>query len=176
MYNASNSTEVSILKRLKPFCSFTIDFSCSGFIAGSCCARRQALWKRSKKAARSVDGSQAGTSQKRSEIKATFTMIITWTKKKIKVYSRQITFADIYVLCKMLAPTWTWKVRPRTKLFMLCLKLPWYLCNAAFICLKEEMCFNLKKNFLAARQYQPNLAKKKQTTCLSSSVVIVQLL
>lgn len=45
----------------------TIDLSCSGFIAGNCCARRQELWKRSKKAEISTDGPEAGTSQNRSE-------------------------------------------------------------------------------------------------------------
>lgn len=60
-------------KTLPP--GLTIDFSCSGFMAGSCCERRQALWKRSKKAVRSADGSQAGTSQNRSEMTSTFTIM-----------------------------------------------------------------------------------------------------
>ena len=53
------------LKKKEKKC-FTMDFSCSGLMAGSWCARRQSLWKRSKKAARRVDGSEAGTSQNRS--------------------------------------------------------------------------------------------------------------
>lgn len=38
----------------------------------------------------------------------------------------------------MSALTWAGKVRPSTKLLMLRLKLPRYLCNAGFICLKED--------------------------------------
>lgn len=48
---------------------FTMNFSCSSFMAGNCCARRQALWKRSKSALRSVEGSEAGTNQSRSGMK-----------------------------------------------------------------------------------------------------------
>ena len=45
----------------------TMDFRCSGFMAGSCCSRRQALWKRAIKALSNAVGSDAGTSQNRSE-------------------------------------------------------------------------------------------------------------
>lgn len=38
-------------------------------MAGNCCARRQALWKRSKSALRSIEGSEAGTNQNRSGLK-----------------------------------------------------------------------------------------------------------
>lgn len=55
----------------KGFPCLTIDFSCSGFMAGNCCARRQVLWKRSKKAVSRADGSLAGTSQNRSEMTST---------------------------------------------------------------------------------------------------------
>lgn len=65
-------------ERLRLFSCLTIDFSCSGFMAGSCCARRQALLKRSKKAVSSAEGSQAGTSQNRSEMILTFALIIMW--------------------------------------------------------------------------------------------------
>lgn len=65
-------------KKIKSMCRFlTMDFSCSGFMAGSCCARRQALWKRSKKAVKRTDGSQAGTSQNLSEMTSTFSYSIT---------------------------------------------------------------------------------------------------
>lgn len=108
----------------------TIDLSCSGFIAGNCCARRQVLWKRSKKAESSTVGPGAGTSQNRSENRCQTegTKDIT-TKKNVLIE---------YVLAKnknknIIAPTWAWEVRPRTKLLMLRLELPQYLRNAGFI-------------------------------------------
>lgn len=128
------------LQRQRLLRFLTMDFSCSGFMAGSCCASRQALWKRSKKAVRSADGSQAGTSQNRSEMIApsiSKVKILTQLKWHFHV---KVHFHRIPPLYKNVALTWTWKVRPRTKLLMLCLKLTWYFCNAGFIYLKKETC------------------------------------
>ena len=73
-----------------------MDFSCSGFMAGSCCARRQALWKRSKKAVRSAEGSQAGTSQNRSEMTSTFTLTIMWIIRVLFNWNAVILNDDLH--------------------------------------------------------------------------------
>lgn len=105
----------------------TIDLSCSGFMAGNCCARRQVLWKRSKKPESSTDGPEAGTSQNRSENRCKTDGTKDMTKIKKVLIACTLSKKDI------ISPTWAWEVRPRTKLLMLRLKLPQYLCNAGLI-------------------------------------------
>lgn len=110
-------------------------------MAGSCSARRHVLWKRSMKAVSNADGSQAGTSQNRSEITPTFTLITQHSSQFYWNYIPMIIFVRACMQYKMVTSTWTWKVRPGAKLLMLCLKLLWYFCNAGFIYYRQmESC------------------------------------